>query len=189
MSRLTFISLFCVVILALVSLVYWQGSQQDEQLADQAKSSNESDFFIINAQTTQFNESGKVDHHLEAKEVKHFPVGNYTLAEQPNITLFSDNGTPWNIRSQQGRLNDSNNQVNFWQSVRLQRETPNNPLKLKTEKLTLLIDKDLAYTDQQVDITDNATHINAIGMNADLAQSRVKFLSNVQMTHDPAKTP
>lgn len=187
MSRLTFITLFSIVILALASLVHWQGNQVDDIISQQQQANDEADFFMINAVTTQFNAEGRVDHSLKADEIKHLPIGDITNAKSPDITFFHANGTAWDISAEQGRMTEKNNVINLWNNVELNRNTPPNKLNLKTSKLTLIASKNLAHTDQDVVIIDSSTHINATGMKAYLEESRIKFLSNVRVIHDPAK--
>jgi len=186
-SRLTFITLLSAVILAIASLVHWQGSQLDGPVTQQQQRSNESDFYIVNAKTTQFSATGRTDHHLKATEIKHFPIGDFTVAVNPDITLFHKDGTPWYISANQGRMTQKNNIIELWDNVELQRDTPPNVLNLNTSKLTLETDTKLAHTDQNVVITDSATHIEATGMKAHIEENKIKFLSNVRVTHDPAK--
>ena len=187
MSRLTFITLLSIVILALASLAHWQGNQVDDAISQQHQSNDEADFFMINAVTTQFNAEGEIDHSLKADEIKHFPIGDFTNAKSPDISFFHADGTAWDISAKQGRMTEKNNIINLWNNVELNRNTPPNKLNLKTSKLTLIASKNLAHTDQDVVIINNSTHINATGMKAYLEESRIKFLSNVRVTHDPAK--
>jgi len=186
-SRLTFITLLSAVILALASLFHWQSTQVETALAQPQQSSNESDFYIVNAKTTQFNNLGQTDHHLEADEIKHFPIGDFTAADNPDITLFRKDGIPWHISAKQGRMTQGNDTVELWDNVALQRATPGNTLDISTSKLTLQTATKVAHTDRDVVITDNATHIEATGMKAHIEEDKIKFLSNVRVTHDPAK--
>jgi LPS export ABC transporter protein LptC len=84
-------------------------------------------------------------------------------------------------------MTDKNNIITLWNKVELDRNTPPNKLNIKTSKLTLIVSKNLAHTDQSVVIINNSTHINATGMEAYLEENRTKFLSNVRVTHDQVK--
>ena len=187
MSRLTFITLLSIVILALASLVHWQGNQIDDAISQQQQDNNEADFFMTHAVTTQFDATGGIDHSLAADEIKHFPANDITRAESPDITFFRANGTAWDISAEQGRITEKNNVIDLWNDVEISRNTPPNELNFKTSKLTIVASKNLAHTDQDVLIIDNSTHINATGMKAYLEENKIKFLSNVRVIHDPAK--
>jgi len=186
-SRVTFITLLSAVILSFASLFHWQSTQVETPVAQQQQSSNESDFYIVNAKTTQFNSTGQPDHHLEADEIKHFPIGDFTIADNPDITLFRKDGIPWYISAEQGRMTQANDTIELWDNVALQRDTPDNVLDVSTSKLTLEAATKIAHTDRDVVINDNATHIEATGMKAHIEEDKIKFLSNVRVTHDPAK--
>ena len=166
--------------------MHWQGNLVNDAISEQPQENNEADFFMINAVTTQFNATGEIDHSLTANEIKHFPVNDTTRAENPVITLLRANGTAWDISAKQGRITENNDIIDLWDSVELNRNTPSK-LNLKTKKLTIIASKNLAYTDQDVQIIDTSTHINATGMKAYLEENKIKFLSNVRVIHDPVK--
>jgi len=186
-SRLTFITLLSVIILALASLVHWQDNLIDGPVSPQQARDDEADFFMLNATTTQFSPAGKLDHRLKADEIKHFPVDNSTTTSSPNITLFHADGSAWYINAKQGSTTDNNTIIELWDNVVLKRDTPPNVLHLKTNKLTVVASENLIHTDQDVVITDSATRINATGMKAYTEQRKIKFLSNVRVIHGPAK--
>lgn len=187
MSRLTFITLLSIVILVLASLAHWRGNQVDDAISQQKQANDEADFFMLNAVTTQFDSEGKIDHSLKADEIKHFPIGDITNAKSPDITFFHTDGTAWDINAKQGRMTKNNDIIDLWNNVELSRNTPANQLNLKTSQLTLVASKNLAHTDKDVVIINNSTRINATGMKAYLEESKIKFLSNVRVIHDPAK--
>lgn len=187
MSRLTFITLLSIVIMAVASLAHWQNSQVDNPIAQQQQDSNEPDFYIVNAKTTQFNTNGQTDHYLKATEIKHFPASDFTLANNPNIIMFRKNDTPWHVSANQGRITQNNSIIELWDNVELKRDTPPNVLDLKTSKLTLETVTNLAHTDQDVVITDKTNHVEATGMKAYIDENKIKFLSNVRATHDPSQ--
>jgi len=186
-SRTTFITLLSIVILVLASLAHWRSSQLDVSVSQQQQRNDEADFFMLNAVTTQFSSAGKVDHRLMGDEVKHFPVNDFTTGINPDVTLFNTDGTVWHISAEQGRLTENNNIIELWNNVVLKRDTPPNVLNLKTSKLTVVVSQNLVHTERDVVITDSATRINATGMKAYTEEGKIKFLSNVRVTHDPAK--
>ena len=142
---------------------------------------------MVNAITTQFDKTGEIDHRLKADEVRHLPVGDITNAKNPEVSLPNTNGIAWDISAKEGRMTDNNNIITFWRNVVVIRNTPPNILNLKTSKLTFVASLNLAHTDKKVVVIDNSTHIKAIGMKAYLEKNNIQFLSNVRVTHDPAK--
>lgn len=186
MSRLTFITLLSLIVLAIASVVHWQDELLLEEPVSQQPAEDETDFFMLNATTTQFNAQGNVDHRLTAQQVTHYPNGDFTAATRPNITVIHQNNTPWNITAKHGRISQNNNIIELWDKVKLVRKTPANELKIDTSKLTFNATEKVAHTKKAVVIVDNATHVNATGMTAYLRENRTKLLSNVRVTHDPA---
>jgi len=186
MSRLTFITLFSLIALVLASLVHWQDELLEEPISQQ-RPADETNFFMVNATTTQFSSSGEVDHRLKANQITHYPSGEFTVATTPKITLFHQDGTAWFIDAKHGRISENNNIIKLWDNVKLLRDTPPNELKISTSELTFNAVKKVAHTSQDVVIIDNSTRIDATGMNAYINENRTKLLSNVRVTHDPAK--
>lgn len=187
MSRLTFITLLSLIVLAIASLVHWQDELLLEEPVSQQSSADETDFFMLNATTTQFNVAGKVDHRLQAQQVTHYPNGDFTVATSPNITVIHQDSTPWNIVAKHGRITENNNIIELWDKVKLLRKTPPNELKINTSRLMFNATEKVAHTKKDVVIIDNSTRVNATGMTAYISENRTKLLSNVRVTHEPAK--
>jgi len=186
MSRLTFITLFSLVALVLASLVHWQDELLEEPVSHQ-RPADETDFFMVNATTTQFSTNGEVNHRLKANQITHYPNGEFTVATTPKITLLHQDGTAWHIDAKHGRIGENNNIIKLWDNVNLLRDTPPNELKINTSELTFNAVKKIAHTQQDVVIIDDSTRIDATGMITDINENRTKLLSNVRVTHDPAK--
>jgi len=186
MSRLTFITLFSFIVLMLASLVHWQDELLEEPISQQ-QPADETDFFMLNATTTQFSSKGDVDHRLKANQITHYPGGEFTVATTPKITLVHQDGTAWTINAKHGRISENNTIIKFWDNVKLLRDTSPNKLKINTSELTFNAATKVAKTQQNVVIIDNSTRVNATGMQAYINENRTKLLSNVRVTHDPAK--
>lgn len=187
MSRLTFITLLSLIVLAIASLVHWQDDPAQKDQASQQLDAEETDFFMLNATTTQFTLTGEIDHQLVAEQVTHYPNGDYTVASSPKITIIHQHNNPWHITAEHGRISENNNIIELWSKVKLLRKTPPNELKINTSRLTFNVAKKVAHTQQDVVIIDNSTRVNATGMTAYIDENRTKLLSNVRVTHEPAK--
>lgn len=187
MNRLTFISLLSVVILVLASLVHWQGKEVIDPIAQQQQRANEPDFYMQDATVMQYSESGRLKQQMDAQLIQHYPEGDFTLADSPQITLFRNDTSPWRISAAKGRGTNNNDVIDLWSNVNVQRTLPGTTQNLNTEKLTIINSENLALTDQKVTITDASTRLDAIGMKAYIDENRIEFLSNVRVNHDPSK--
>lgn len=186
MSRLTFISILSIIaLLVAMSIEYSETPPPESAKAGQPQTA-EPDFFLERANSVEFDESGKIRYRFNADQLQHFPKGDYTLVETPDVTLFHRNGTPWYINAQQGRILPDGNTIKLWDEVLIRRGTPQDPLEMRTRALTILPKQDIAKTEQDVVITNRAGRIDATGMVSYIDENRMELLSNVRVRHAPA---
>lgn len=187
MSRLTFITLLSIVSILLAIVLRYQGESEEEALAARTSKNAEPDFYLANARSVQFDKSGSVRYSFTANSLKHFPQGDYTLVETPDVTLFHRDGTPWYITAQQGRISEANELIKLWDEVVILRDSAKDPMRMETRSLTIVPQKDIAQTQQDVVITNRAGRIDATGMVAYIDENRMSLLSNVRVRHEPIK--
>ncbi|MCP5215878.1 MAG: LPS export ABC transporter periplasmic protein LptC [Pseudomonadales bacterium] len=187
MSRLTFITLLSIISI-LVAIAFEYQEKPDEEVATADRKQNaEPDFYLLNAKSVQFDESGKIRYRFNAQRLNHFPEGDYTLIETPDVTLFHNDGTPWYISARQGRITSGSESIKLWDQVVILRGSQEEPLKMETRTLTIVPKKDIAKTEQDVVITNRAGRIDATGMIAYIDENRMELLSNVRVRHEPIK--
>ncbi len=187
MSRLTFITLLSIITL-LVAISFEYRQQTTPAPAEKrAIQSAEPDFYLSNTSSVEFDKSGKLRYRFNAKLLEHFPIGDYTLVESPDVTLFHDDGTPWYISANQGRAASGNENIKLWDNVVILRDTPKDPLQMNTRTLTIVPKQDLAETAQDVVIKGQNGNVEATGMKAYINENRMELLSNVRVRHEPNK--
>lgn len=188
MSRLTFITLLSVLtLLAALSFEYQQQSTPVAGKSTQPQNA-EPDFYLTQAASVQFDENGGLRYRFNAEKLEHFPKGDYTLVETPDVTLFHRDGTPWYINANQGRITSGSDTIKLWDDVVIRRATPQDPLQMNTRTLTIVPEQDIAKTKQDVVITNRTGRIDATGMKAYIDENRMELLSNVRVRHEPIKT-
>ena len=187
MSRLAFISLLSVITLVIAIILNHQQESSDNLSESNIAKNNEPDFYMRDAKSVEYNQLGKVRFRFKATDVNHFPQGDFTLVNNPDMTLFRK-GSPWNIISKEGHISPDGKIITLTKDVKLRGGTPEQPLQMETQSITILPDKNLAKTKQKVLIINNSGRINAKGMNAYLDENRMELLSNVKVRHDPIKT-
>ena len=187
MSRLTFITLLSIVTLA-VALSFQFQDKPAQDAAKTGKAANaEPDFYLINTSSREFDQRGELRYRFNAQGLEHFPKGDYTLVATPDITLFHNDGTPWYISANQGRITAGSETIKLWDNVVIQRDTPQDPLTMETRALTIVPKQDIAKTEQDVVITNRAGRIDATGMISYIDENRMELISNVRVRHEPAK--
>ena len=142
--------------------------------------------------TVSYDEQGDVAYTLQAQRQIQRDDDTSEL-ESPVIRLFRDNNAQWNIvansgnisAQQTGRAEDSR-ELTLSGEVRLVNlDDFGNTTTLNTDYLTIMPDREIAETDQQVFlITTNIEH-TALGMIADFANDEIIFLSNSEGRYVP----
>ena len=172
---------------ALLLSVYEQ--EVEPQFTPRPTLQSEPDFYLNQFKATEYRTSGQVRYYFVADQAQHFPDGDYTLVERPDVTLYDERGLPWLTRAMKGRVTTNYETVKLWDQVVMQRDTPADPLELTTRAMTLFPQRDFAETEQAVLITSLNSRITGTGMKAYLDQERVELLDDVKVTHEPAPAP
>lgn len=188
-----FTSLLIITGLTLTFLFFWDSSPEellgtpaskDTITATQEYPSN----IIINHISHHYDDAGKLNYLFNAEEVHHFQMNSkrpsnkdHTEITQPRITLYRDNGTPWQIRSDSGQSTKHGSVITMIGNVIVwQIDAAGFKSELTTTKLVVMPDKQYAETDKPVMLKAPDSTTTAIGMQALLKQDKIKLLSRVR---------
>ena len=182
---LTF-GLFTIAAALLVAVGYWNISP--ESFAEHpAKTGNENpiDFYVLNANTVQYQQDGKVHYRMKATKVEHVKASDVTLLTSPNMDLYRGTELPWKVRSERGEVAPKGTEVELIDKVRVERvDAKGRPTILTTSRLTVFPEKEYAQTKQAVRIDAANGVTTAQGMKAYLNDGRMLLLSNVRGQHE-----
>ncbi len=178
------IILFCLIVLFAITtnLILEKEAETDTV---QVFARNDPDLYMLNADITQFTETGARQHKITAERLTHFPLTDITTMKTPNMTLFStqEGQFPWDIAAMNGRLLPKvqvrEEIVELWEQVlAIQIDDEGNFINILTDSLTVYPEKDYVETDQKVTIDDNSGRTIASGMKAYLEEGRFIFFSS-----------
>jgi lipopolysaccharide export system protein LptC len=132
--------------------------------------------YMQNVETREFNKTGLLHYQLSTPLVTHFQLEqegpsarDYTLIAQPQMKFY-DNGEL----------------IRLLDNVLIQQETPSRGLiQITTSELRVRASEQFAETDKAVKMRSAKGQIDALGMDADLAQSRLQLRSQVKAVYDP----
>lgn len=146
---------------------------------------NDPDFYMLNADITQYRESGFRHHKIKAERLTHYPLTHLTILKTPNMILYPTGGEeqPWDITAKNGRWLDKallrEERLDLWdQVIAVQKDDLGKFIYIQTHSLTIYPDKDYAETDQKVYIDDNTGRTIASGMRAFFEDGRFYFFSS-----------
>jgi len=149
---------------------------------------NHFDAYMEQVSATVLNRSGKPSLHIESPRMVHFPRNDTTRILKPVVTLYRKMSTPWTIHAEQGMAFHGIQKILFTQNVLVHH--PADPLdpemKLITESLTVLPDREKINTEEAVTLTQPDATIHAIGMDANFNTGIVHLLSDTRSEYVPA---
>ena len=181
-----FFPIFFAAILAFIS--YWvQISVENESEKRGNKLSNSPDYFLTNFKTTQTDSDGSIRFILSASEMTHFAQDNTTRLKKPLFIRYKNNAPSSQIEGGVGLVSTDGEEVQIIDNVKVARlETETKPkMELFTDQLTVLPNKDQAFTKRPVRITqDPKTVVNAIGMRYDKKNGVMKLLEKVRVHYE-----
>ena len=150
--------------------------------------------YMKQVETREFNAQGKLHYQLSTPEVTHYQLqadapsdGDYTLLQHPDMRFYdTDTSAPWLVTADTGR-NEANGQlIRLLDNVVIQQQTPSQGLiQITTSELLVRASEQFAETDKAVKMRSAKGQMDAIGMDADLAQSRLQLKSQVKAVYDP----
>ena len=178
--------IFFAAILAFIS--YWvQISVENESEKRGNKLSNSPDYFLTNFKTTQTESDGSIRFILSANEMTHFGQDDTTRLKKPLFIRYKNNVPSSQIEGGVGLISTDGEEVQIIDNVKVARlETETKPkMELFTDQLTVLPNKDQAFTKRPVHITqDPKTVVNAIGMRYDKKNGIMTLLEKVRVHYE-----
>jgi lipopolysaccharide export system protein LptC len=150
--------------------------------------------YMQNVETREFNQTGKLHYKLSTPLVTHFqlqPEGpsaqDYTLFDVPQMMFYdSDPDSPWQVTADTGRSESNGQLIRLLDNVLIQQQTPSRGLiQITTSELRVRPSDQFAETDKAVKMRSAKGQMDALGMDADLAQSRLQLRSQVKAVYDP----
>lgn len=179
-------ALFTLAAALLAAVGYWNISPESfsEKPAKNGVE-NPIDFYVVNANTVQYQEDGKLHYRMSAAKLEHIKASDITLLTSPNMDLYRGTELPWKIRSEHGEVAPKGTEVELIDKVRVERiDAKGRPTILTTSRLTVFPEKEYAQTKQAVRIDAANGVTTAQGMKAYLNDGRMLLLSNVRGQHE-----
>lgn len=150
--------------------------------------------YMKEVETREFDAQGKLHYQLTTPQITHYQINpdapsdtDYTLIEQPNMAFHdADSKAPWLVTAVIGRSEGNGQLIRLLENVLIQQQTPSQGLiQITTSELRVRPREQFAETDKAVKMRSAKGQIDAKGMDADLAQSRLQLKSQVKAVYDP----
>lgn len=177
-------------LLALLALTYWLNQQVQPQAAKAENAMrHDPDTVVENFSAIKLNEQGVPRFIMAAKKMLHYPDDDSTTLEIPRLASLSAERQAIHTIAQRGLLSSKGDEVFLHDQVEVLREASlqQEELRLQTEYLHVIPDRDAADTDREVTIVDAHNTIHAIGLEMDNKARTLKLLSQVRSEHVPSQ--
>jgi len=152
-----------------------------------AGAGNEPDYIIDNFSWVRMSEAGKPRYVISGDRLTHRPADNTALIEKPVVQNLTTDHPPMTMTAEHALVSQNQNQIDLTGNVDIQRPagTDSQPLRIRTQALTVLPDEDIVKTDKPIDMKLGASSVNGVGMLANNATQQVHLGGRGQIIYPP----
>ena len=160
---------------------------QGEDNTPGAGAGNEPDYIIDNFSWVRMSEAGKPRYVVSGDRLTHRPADNTALVEKPVVQNLTADHPPMTMTAEHALVSQNQNQIDLTGNVDIQRPAgkDSQPLRIRTEALTVLPDEDIVKTDKPIDMKLGASSVNGVGMLANNATQQVHLGGRGQILYPP----
>ncbi len=179
-----------LLLLALAAASLWlERAVQAPERDKSGKLRHDPDFIAEDFGITKMDAAGKPEYILSAERMQHYPDDESTSVVAPRLVQRHDNANPVVIRADRGLIAKKGDEASFYGSVVVVREAGRgqSELRVQTEYLQVIPDRDLARTDKPVIITEGRSRLSGIGMEFNNKTRQFALQSQVRGTFDARK--
>jgi len=180
--------LLLLLVLAAGSL-WLERAVQPPERDRSGKTRHDPDFIAEDFAVTKMSATGKPEYSLSAARMLHYPDDESTDIVAPRLVQRHENAAPIVIRADRGLISRNGDEASFYGNVVVVREAGRgrSELRMQTEYLQIVPDRDLARTDRPVIITEGRSRLAGVGMEFNNKTRRFALLSQVRGTFDAGK--
>ena len=179
-----------LLMLALAVMSFWlERAVQAPEFDKSGKSRHDPDFIASNFGITRMNAAGKPEYILSAERMLHYPDDDSTSVRAPRLVQLRDKAPPVVVRADRGLISRNGEEAHFYGNVVVIREAGKGEkeLRVETEYLQVVPDRDIARTDKAVTITEGRSRLSGVGMEINNKTRQFLLNSQVKGTFDAAK--
>jgi lipopolysaccharide export system protein LptC len=160
---------------------------QGEDTGHGINAGNEPDYIVDNFSWVRMSEAGKARYVISGERLTHRPADNTALVDKPVVQSLTDEHPPMTMTAERALVNQNQNQIDLTGNVDIQRPGARDaqPLRIRTEVLTILPDDEIAKTDRPIHMTLGGASVDAVGMVANNATQQIELGGRGKATYPP----
>jgi lipopolysaccharide export system protein LptC len=180
--------LLLILVLAAGSLWLERAVQAPERDRS-GKMRHDPDFIAEDFGITKMSPGGTPEYSLSAERMLHYPDDESTDVLAPRMVQRHENAAPILIRADRGLISRNGEETSFYGNVVVVREASRgrSELRVRTEYLQIIPDRDLVRTDKPVVITEGRSRLTGVGMEFNNKTRQFALLSQVRGTFNEGK--
>ena len=174
-----------LLLLVLAAGSFWlERAVQAPERDNSGRTRHDPDFIAEDFGVTKMSTTGKPEYRLSATRMLHFPDDESTDIVEPRLVQQHDNAAPIVIRARRGVVSRDGEEARFYGEVEVVREAGQgrSELRMQTEYLQIIPERDLARTDRLVTITEGRSRLAGVGMELNNRTRQFELLSQVRGT-------
>jgi lipopolysaccharide export system protein LptC len=179
--------MLAAVFCALGSFWLLQLMEREDAVGEAGGLLNEPDDIVENFSFVRMGENGQPSYVVSGRRLAHHPVGDVSEIEQPVVQSLAAAGPAMTMHAKRARVHHQQNQVDLIGDVDVQRPAAPDvqPMRIRTEALTVLPDEEILKTDLLVEMKLGDATVRGTGMVANNATRRVHLASRGQIVYPP----
>jgi lipopolysaccharide export system protein LptC len=160
---------------------------QGEDNTPGTNAGNEPDYIIDNFSWVRMSENGKPRYVISGERLTHHPVDNTALVDKPVVQSLTVEHPPMTMTAERALVSQNQNQIDLTGNVDIRRPAgaKSEPLRIRTEALTVLPDEDIVKTDKAIEMQLGASSVTGVGMLANNATQQVHLGGRGQIIYPP----
>ena len=183
-----------VGLLFVLFFVFVLQPKKEQQRAPYGDSSSFPQFYMETIETREFDHQGQLHYQLNTPQITHVQIdpnspsnADYTLIKQPQMQFYGDQQqAPWRLSAQWGRSENNDELLRVYDEVDMQQTSATQGLlQMTTSELRVRVKEQFAETDKAVKMRSAKGQIDAVGMKAQLSESRIELTSQVKAVYEP----
>lgn len=171
-----------ILLIVAAFLATLHGFRRGEQVVETPKA-RQPRYQLLGAEWTRYDAQGRATLHATADTIRYYDDKSAEL-EHLNMDRLGSQPGPWHLTAPRGYAPANQQRMQLTEPVKMRGQLKNGePLELTAETLWVDYARREVYTDSAVNVTAPYREVDAVGMRADWAGTRLQLLKNVRVTY------
>jgi lipopolysaccharide export system protein LptC len=148
---------------------------------------NDPDYIIDNFSFVRMSETGQPRYVISGERLTHRPADNTSVIDKPVVQNMSTDHPSMTMTANSAHVNQDQNQIDLTGNVDISRpgSKTSDPLRIRTEALTVLPDEEISKTDKPIEMKLGASSVTGVGMVANNATQQLQMGGRGQLIMPP----